>query len=175
MMSPLRPLRRAGLVAGAIRALKRRLAPKQVVVTYRLVAENFLPVPLPPGWSVATTTDPAYVGSRPPNETCHILLIDGHVAGKGFSSIPTEAKWDIGETGTVLNMPAGAMLLTAFRTVPEMQGRGVYSALASSILSDFFAGGGSEAYIGAVEGNHASHAVIQKLGFLQHEVHRPNG
>lgn len=145
------------------------------MVTYRLVAAGFEPVPLPEAWRVVTTDDPVHVGSRPPHETCHILLIDGHVAGTGFSSIPADAKWAIGETGTVLNMPAGAMLLTAFRTLPHMQGRGVYAALLSAILSDFFASGGAEVYIGAVEGNHASHAVIQRLGFLQHEVHRPNG
>jgi RimJ/RimL family protein N-acetyltransferase len=167
-------LRRLGLVVGAVRYLKRRLAPRQTVVTYRLVAATFQPVPLPEAWKVATTTDPFHVGSRPSNETCHVLSIDGQVVGCGFSSIPPDASWHIGETGTILNMPAGAMLLTAFRTVPAMQGRGVYSALLSSILRDFFASGGHEAYIGAVEGNHASHAVIRKLGFRLHEVHRPS-
>jgi GNAT superfamily N-acetyltransferase len=142
-------------------------------VTYRLVAETFVPIPLPANWLVTTSGDPAHVGFRPSTETCHVLLVDGQVAGKGFTSIPADDKWAIGETGTILIMPEGSLLLTAFYTVPQMRGRGIYSALLSNILSEFFAGGGKEAYIGAVKGNHASHAAIKKIGFQEHEVHPP--
>ncbi|QQR35148.1 GNAT family N-acetyltransferase [Devosia oryziradicis] len=101
-----------------------------------------------------------------------MLLIDGEVAGRGFSEIPEDGRWHIGETGTTESIPTGSMLLTGFTTNREFRRRGVYVALMSHILAEFFSQGGSEAFIGSLTLNTASRRAIEKLGFSAFGVHR---
>jgi GNAT superfamily N-acetyltransferase len=175
LMRIMASLRHRGLI-GTLEALRvfirRRVSKDLAVVTYRLTPDIFKPRCLPEGWSVTTTTDQAYVRSHPPTETCHILSIDGAVVGLGFAAVPPDARWLIGETGTVLSLPRGALLLTAFETLRGSRGRGVYSSLLSEIIKDYFAKGGSEVFIGAVSDNTASRTAIEKIGFKRHETHR---
>lgn len=152
--------------------LRRRASKDLEVVTYRLARQTFEPRHLPQGWSVTATTDPAYIKSHPPTETCHVLSVGGAVVGWGFAAVPPDARWLIGETGTVMTLPDGALLLTAFETLRGFRGRGVYSSLLSEIIKDYFATGGAEVFIGAVSDNMASRVAIEKIGFKQHETHR---
>lgn len=170
-------LHRRGLKGTAEAAVWRaRLAFKanRSVTAYRLTREAFLPAPAMPGnWRVEAAPEPSAEAGAVSSRTCYVLIIGDEVAGRGFAEVPEDGRWHIGETGTSLGIPPGSLLLTGFKTHHEFRRRGVYLSLMSHILAEFFARGGSEAYIGSLSINTPSRRAIEKLGFAVLAVHRP--
>lgn len=168
-------LRRRGL-SGTVEAVvwKARLAFKanRSVTAYRMREKDFRPAPAMPGhWRIEAAPDTT--GEAPSFRTCYRLYIDNDVAGRGFAERPEDGCWHIGETGTTAKVPPGSLLLTGFTTHREFRRQGVYVALMSHILAEFFADGGSEAYIGSLTLNTPSRRAIEKVGFSAFTVHRP--
>lgn len=154
---------------------KTRLAFKanRSVTAYRVTREGFLPAPvMAANWRIEAAPESPTDGETP-SRTQYVLIIGNEVAGRGFAEVREDGCWHIGETGTTLNVPTGALLLTAFKTHREFRRRGVYVSLMSHILAEFFAKGGSEAYIGSLSMNTPSRRAIEKLGFKAFAVHRP--
>ncbi len=159
-----------GTIDTAIWKLRLAFKANRSVTTYRMTKDNFLTAPTMPGnWRIEAYAAPL---ERAPSRTCHVLFIDDDVAGRGFSEIPEDGRWHIGETGTTESIATGSMLLTGFTTNREFRRRGVYVALMSHILAEFFAQGGSEAFIGSLTLNTPSRRAIEKLGFSAFGVHR---
>ena len=171
-----------GLAAHARTRLSALVSTDKKVVAFQVTSHEFKPVfPVEENWSFETLSHlvegmpeslAALVSTRRRNESCHILKIGNEMAGWGFSACPVDRTYPIDETGTDLTMSLpGSMCLTAFETHPDYRRRGVYRALLSHIVQDYFERGGPSAFICSVSTNAASRAAIRQLGFTEIETH----
>jgi GNAT superfamily N-acetyltransferase len=106
-----------------------------------------------------------YGRARAAQRTLHTVMVDGRLAGWGFSYLP-EAQAELTETpGVTLQFEPGAASLYDFHTIPEFRGRKLYQALLGEIVRRRFAEGVPVAYITVLEKNAASRVAIERAGF----------
>ncbi len=94
----------------------------------------------------------------------HTVLVDGHLAGWGWSYWP-QGPEVIDVTQTELEFAPNSVSLYDFYTIPEFRGRRLYQALLTHILRTRFAEGAERAYIMVQDTNVASRKAIERVGF----------
>jgi CelD/BcsL family acetyltransferase involved in cellulose biosynthesis/ribosomal protein S18 acetylase RimI-like enzyme len=106
-----------------------------------------------------------YARARHSGRSLHTIVVNGQLAGWGYSYLPTEPA-ELTETpGASLEVEPGAVSLYDFHVLPEFRGRRLYQALLTDILRRRFAAGASRAYITVLESNTASRTAIERVGF----------
>jgi CelD/BcsL family acetyltransferase involved in cellulose biosynthesis len=163
--------RRVGLVftvrPGAFITHSPKLAPGESWEVHDNRPEDLL------AWNGASVGTAAIIGqvarnygrTRSANRTLHTVLVNGRLAGWGFSYVP-ETDCELTETpGVRLQFEAGAVSLYDFHTIPEFRGRRLYQALLAEIVRRRFAEGAQVAYIAVLEANTASRVAIERVGF----------
>ena len=97
--------------------------------------------------------------------TLHTVVLNGRLAGWGYSYYP-DGPAQLTETpGATLTFPAGAVSLYDFHVLPEFRGRKIYQALLEHILRLRFAEGAPTAFITVLESNVPSRTAIERIGF----------
>lgn len=96
--------------------------------------------------------------------TLHTVLVNGQLAGWGWSYWPTEPAL-VTETETTLEFEPKSVSLYDYFVLPEFRGRRLYQALLAQILRERFAEGAERAYIGVLAANTASLKAIERVGF----------
>lgn len=106
-----------------------------------------------------------------PGQRMHWISVDDRAVSWGFST-PWRGPWPLSETRSFLQVPEGAVCLTAFETIPQYRGRRLYPAVLTRILEERFAEGVGLAYIWCRRTNRASYRAIQSVGFRELTTHR---
>jgi GNAT superfamily N-acetyltransferase len=115
--------------------------------------------------SLITQCARTYSRVRAAGRTFHTIVVNGRLAGWGYSYRPS-APAELTETpGATLEFEEGAASLYDFQVLPEFRGRRIYQALLTDILRKRFAEGASRAYITVLESNVASRKAIERVGF----------
>ena len=96
--------------------------------------------------------------------TLHTVLVNGQLAGWGWSYWPTEPAV-VTETETTIEFEPQSVSLYDYFVLPEFRGRRLYQALLSRILTERFAEGAERAYIGVLAANRPSLKAIERVGF----------
>ena len=107
----------------------------------------------------------SYSRVRNANRSLHTVVVDGNLAGWGYSYVPAEPA-NLTETpGAVLEFEPDSVSLYDFHVLPEFRGRRLYQALLTAILRKRFAEGAARAYITVLESNAPSRTAIERVGF----------
>jgi len=106
-----------------------------------------------------------YSRARAGGRTFHTVVVNGRLAGWGYSYAPSEPAHLTETPGATLEFEAGAVSLYDFHVLPEFRGRRLYQALLTDILRKRFAEGASSAYITVLESNAPSRVAIERVGF----------
>lgn len=106
-----------------------------------------------------------YARARHAGRSFHTVVVNGRLAGWGYSYLPTEPAQLTETPGASLDFEPGAVSLYDFQVLPEFRGRRLYQALLTDILRKRFAAGASPAYITVLESNTASRIAIERVGF----------
>jgi CelD/BcsL family acetyltransferase involved in cellulose biosynthesis/ribosomal protein S18 acetylase RimI-like enzyme len=115
--------------------------------------------------SLITHCARTYSRVRATGRTFHTIVVNGRLAGWGYSYRPTGPA-ELTETpGATLEFEDGAASLYDFHVLPEFRGRRLYQALLTDILRKRFDEGASRAYITVLESNVASRKAIERVGF----------
>jgi CelD/BcsL family acetyltransferase involved in cellulose biosynthesis/GNAT superfamily N-acetyltransferase len=107
----------------------------------------------------------SYARCRNTGRTLHTVVINGKLAGWGYSYYPTEPAQLTETPGATLEFEPKAVSLFDFHVVPEFRGRRIYQALLTHILQMRFAEGAVRAYITVLEANAPSRVAIERVGF----------
>jgi CelD/BcsL family acetyltransferase involved in cellulose biosynthesis/GNAT superfamily N-acetyltransferase len=113
---------------------------------------------------------------RATGRTFHTIVVNGRLAGWGYSYLPAEPAQLTETPGATLEFEAGSASLYDFHVLPEWRGRRLYQALLSDIVRKRFAEGVNRAYITVLESNAASRKAIERVGFrlLRRNFYRKN-
>jgi ribosomal protein S18 acetylase RimI-like enzyme len=124
--------------------------------------------------SLITQCARGYSRARAAGRSFHTILLNGRLAGWGYSYLPSEPAQLTETPGATLEFEAGATSLYDFHVLPEFRGRRLYQALLTEILRKRFAAGASRAYITVLESNTASKRAIERVGFrlMRRNVYR---
>ena len=115
--------------------------------------------------SLITQCARTYSRVRATGRTFHTIVVNGRLAGWGYSYRPTGPA-ELTETpGATLEFEDGAASLYDFHVLPEFRGRKLYQALLTAILTKRFEEGASRAYITVLASNVASRKAIERVGF----------
>ncbi|HJR58259.1 MAG TPA: GNAT family N-acetyltransferase [Vicinamibacterales bacterium] len=115
--------------------------------------------------SAITSCARSYSRARSTGRTLHTVVVDGRLAGWGYSYYPSEPA-KLSETpGAVLEFDPGSVSLYDFHVIPEFRGRRLYQALLTAILLARFGDGAPRAYITVLQSNTASRLAIERVGF----------
>jgi CelD/BcsL family acetyltransferase involved in cellulose biosynthesis/ribosomal protein S18 acetylase RimI-like enzyme len=115
--------------------------------------------------SMLTHCARTYSRARAAGRTFHTMVVNGRLAGWGYSYLPS-APAQLTETpGATLDFEPGAASLYDFQVLPEFRGRRLYQALLTRILQGRFAEGATRAYITVLESNAPSRTAIERVGF----------
>ena len=115
--------------------------------------------------SLLTHCARTYSRIRAMGRTFHTIVVNGRLAGWGYSYRP-DGPAELTETpGATLEFVEGAVSLYDFHVLPEFRGRRLYQALLTDILRKRFEEGASRAYITVLESNVASRKAIERVGF----------
>lgn len=107
----------------------------------------------------------SYARVRSAGRTLHTIVVNGKLAGWGYSYVPTEPAQLTETPGAVLEFEPNAASLYDFQVLPEFRGRRLYQALLTDILRKRFAEGAARAYITVLEANTPSRTAIERVGF----------
>lgn len=163
--------RRTGLVYSMtpdnLRAAQPSLAPGETYECHDNRIEDLL---LWNGGSVVTGSaieacSNSYASIRKAERTFHTIVVNGRLAGWGYSYWPNQPATLTETPGAVLEYEPHSVSLYDFHTTPEFRGRKLYQALLTHILRARFAEGAARAYITVLEENTASKKAIERVGF----------
>lgn len=115
--------------------------------------------------SLLTQHARGYSRARAGGRTFHTIVVNGKLAGWGYSYAPSEPAHLTETPGATLEFEPGAVSLYDFHVLPEFRGRRLYQALLTDILRKRFAEGASSAYITVLEANAPSRVAIERVGF----------
>jgi len=115
--------------------------------------------------SLLTQCARAFSRGRATGRTFHTIVLNGRLAGWGYSYLPTEAAQLTETPGATLEFEPGSASLYDFHVLPEFRGKRLYQALLTDILRKRFAQGVPRAYITVLESNVASRKAIERVGF----------
>ena len=107
----------------------------------------------------------SYSRSRASGRTLHTVLVNGHLAGWGYSYHPDRPAQLAETPGAVLEFPPGSVSLYDFHVVPEFRGRRIYQSLLTHIVRQRFAEGAPIAWITVLASNAPSRVAIERVGF----------
>jgi len=107
----------------------------------------------------------SYARVRNKGRTFHTIVVNGKLAGWGYSFLPTEPVHLTITPGATLEVEAGSASLYDFHVLREFRGRRVYQTLLSDILQKRFAAGATRAYITVLQANAPSRTAIERVGF----------
>jgi CelD/BcsL family acetyltransferase involved in cellulose biosynthesis/GNAT superfamily N-acetyltransferase len=116
--------------------------------------------------SLLTQCARSYSRVRSSGRTLHTIVVNGKLAGWGYSYLPTEPASLTETPGATLDFGAGAVSLYDFHVLPEWRGHRLYEALLTDILHKRFAAGVTRAFIAVLESNASSRVAIERVGFL---------
>ena len=102
---------------------------------------------------------------RSSGRTLHTVLVNGQLAGWGYSYYPDRPAQLTETPGAVLEFPPGSVSLYDFHVVPEFRGRRIYQSLLTHILRQRFAEGAPVASITVLASNAPSRVAIERVGF----------
>jgi ribosomal protein S18 acetylase RimI-like enzyme len=106
-----------------------------------------------------------YSRCRATGRDFHTILLNGQLAGWGYSYFPEEPAQLTETPGVELNFPPNSVSLYDFHVIPTFRGRRLYQHLLSEILRQRFAEGAKQAYIGVLDSNSPSREAIVRVGF----------
>jgi CelD/BcsL family acetyltransferase involved in cellulose biosynthesis/ribosomal protein S18 acetylase RimI-like enzyme len=115
--------------------------------------------------SLLTQCARTYARARNAGRSFHTIVVNGKLAGWGYSYLPTEPAQLTETPGAILEFEPNAASLYDFHVLPEFRGRRLYQALLTGILRERFADGAARAYITVLESNTASRKAIERVGF----------
>jgi CelD/BcsL family acetyltransferase involved in cellulose biosynthesis/ribosomal protein S18 acetylase RimI-like enzyme len=115
--------------------------------------------------SLLTHCARTYSRARATGRTFHTIVVNGRLAGWGYSYMPSEPAQLTETPGATLDFEPGSVSLYDFHVLPEFRGRKLYQALLTEILHRRFAAGAARAYITVLESNVPSKAAIERVGF----------
>jgi CelD/BcsL family acetyltransferase involved in cellulose biosynthesis/GNAT superfamily N-acetyltransferase len=107
----------------------------------------------------------SYSRSVAAGRTLHTVVVNGQLAGWGYSYYPDRPAQLTETPGATLTFEAGAVSLYDFHVLPEFRGRKIYQALLVHILRQRFSEGAPVAYITVLADNTASRTAIERVGF----------
>ena len=150
-----------------VRPIEPRLNPGDAVEFHENRVDDLL---LWDGASLTTRSDITHAArifarSRNAGRTMHTVLINGRLAGWGYSYYPSEPAQLTETPGATLAFEPKAVSLFDFHVIPEFRGRRLYQALLAHILRLRFAEGATRAYITVLASNVPSRAAIERTGF----------
>jgi CelD/BcsL family acetyltransferase involved in cellulose biosynthesis/RimJ/RimL family protein N-acetyltransferase len=115
--------------------------------------------------SALTAVARSFSRARNANRSLHTIVVDGKLAGWGYSYPPDQPAALTETPGAILEFEPQSVSLYDFRILPEFRGRKLYQALLTAILRQRFGEGAARAYITVLESNVASRAAIERVGF----------
>ena len=115
--------------------------------------------------SLLTQCARSFSRGRATGRTFHTIVLNGRLAGWGYSYLPTEPAHLTETPGATLEFEPGSASLYDFHVLPEFRGKRLYQALLTDILRKRFAQGVPRAYITVLESNAASRKAIERVGF----------
>jgi len=115
--------------------------------------------------SLLTQCARSYSRVRNQGRILHTIVVNGKLAGWGYSYLPTEPVHLTETPGATLECEAGSASLYDFHVLPEFSGRRLYQALLTEILRKRFAAGATRAYISVLQANAPSRIAIERVGF----------
>ena len=107
----------------------------------------------------------SYSRVRNTGRTFHTIVVNGKLAGWGYSYLPAEPAHLTETPGATLECEAGSASLYGFHVLPEFRGRRLYQVLLRDILQKRFAAGSTRAYISVLRANAPSRVAIERVGF----------
>lgn len=162
---------RTGLVYMALptewRAVIPRLGAHDVIAVHHNRPEDLL---LWSGGPLSTASAISECASDYPNSLArgrdlHTLVLNGQLAGWGYSYLPSEPARLSETPGAILDFLPESVSLYDFHVIPAFRGRRLYQYLLSEILKMRFAEGARHAYIGVLASNGPSRSAIERVGF----------
>ena len=115
--------------------------------------------------SLLTQCARTYSRARAGGRSFHTIVVDGKLAGWGYSYLPSEPAQLTETPGATLEFEPNSASLYDFHVLPEFRGRRLYQALLTDILQKRFAAGAPRAYITVLESNTPSRKAIERVGF----------
>jgi CelD/BcsL family acetyltransferase involved in cellulose biosynthesis/ribosomal protein S18 acetylase RimI-like enzyme len=114
---------------------------------------------------ILTETARSFARERDDSRTLHTILVNGELAGWGYSYWPTKPAALSETPAAVLEFEPRSVSLYAFHTITAFRGRRLNQALLTHILRSRFAQGAERAYIGVLASNAPSRGAIERVGF----------